>query len=185
VPILPRNFKFKLQIEIMLKKLLIFFIALAPIAAFAQDVKIAYLNAQEIFSAMPELAGIETQLTTKQEEISKNGQALVDEFNKKSEEFNKTPATSETVQQDQQKQLAQIQERYQVYLQNSQQEMQQLQQKLLEPVNKKIADAIKAVGDENKYTFVFDVSTMQSPIVYVSPTAINITPMVKSKLGLQ
>jgi len=89
------------------------------------------------------------------------------------------------VQQDQQKQLAQIQERYQVYLQNSQQEMQQLQQQLIEPVNKKIAEAIKAVGDENKYTFVFDVSTMQSPIVYVSPTAVNITPQVKTKLGLK
>ncbi|MCE5204633.1 MAG: OmpH family outer membrane protein [Porphyromonadaceae bacterium] len=169
----------------MLKKLLIFFISLAPLAAVAQDVKLAYLNAQEIFSAMPELAGIETQLKSKQEEISKNGQALVDEFNKKSEEFNKTPASSEAVQQDQQKQLAQIQERYQVYLQNSQQEIQQLQQKLLEPVNKKIADAIKAVGDENKYTFVFDVSTMQSPFVYVSPTATNITSNVKTKLGLK
>jgi len=169
----------------MLKKLLIFFIALAPLAAVAQDAKFAYLNAQEIFSAMPELAGIEKQLTTKQEEISKNGQALVDEFNKKSEEFGKVPSTSETVQQDQQKQLAQIQERYQVYLQNSQQEMQQLQQQLIEPVNKKIADAIKAVGDENKYSFVFDVSTMQSPIVYVSPTAVNITPQVKTKLGLK
>ncbi|HBG56785.1 OmpH family outer membrane protein [Proteiniphilum sp. UBA1028] len=169
----------------MLKKLLIFFIALAPLTVVAQEAKFAYLNAQEIFSAMPELAGIETQLSSKQEEISKNGQALVDEFNKKSEEFNKTPATSEAVQQDQQKQLAQIQERYQIYLQNSQQEMQQLQQSLLEPVNKKIADAIKAVGDENKYTFVFDVSTMQSPIVYVSPTAVNITPLVKTKLGLK
>jgi len=169
----------------MLKKLLIFFISLAPLAAVAQDMKLAYLNAQEIFAAMPELSGIETQLNTKQEEISKNGQALVDEFNKKNEEFNKTPASSEAVKQDQQKQLAQIQERYQVYLQNSQQEIQQLQQKLLEPVNKKIADAIKAVGDENKYTFVFDVSTMQSPIVYVSPTATNITPIVKTKLGLK
>ncbi len=169
----------------MLKKLLICMIALAPLAAVAQDVKIAYINAQEVFSAMPELAGIETQLNSKQEEISKNGQALVDEFNKKAEEFDKNKATSETVLQDQQKQLAQIQERYQVYLQNSQQEMQQMQQQLLEPVNKKIADAIKAVGDENSYSFVFDVSTMQSPIVYVSPTAVNITPQVKSKLGIQ
>lgn len=169
----------------MLKKFLIFFIALAPIAVAAQDLKIAYLNAQEIFSAMPELPDIEKQLSTKQEEISKNGQALVDEFNKKSDEFSKSEVTSETIKQDQQRQLAQIQERYQIYLQNSQQEMNQLQQKLLEPVNKKIADAIKAVGDENQYTFIFDVSTMQSPIVYVSPTAVNITPQVKAKLGLQ
>ena len=134
---------------------------------------------------MPELSGIETQLSTKQEEITKNGQALIDEFNKKVEEFDKAPATSEALQQDQQKQLAQIQERYQVYVQNSQQEMNQLQQQLLEPLNKKIADAIQAVGAENNYTFVFDVATMQSPIVYVSPTATDITPLVKTRLGLQ
>ena len=71
----------------MLKKLLIFFIALAPIAAVAQDVKIAYINAQEVFAAMPELSNIETQLSQKQEQINKNGQALIDEFNKKAEEF--------------------------------------------------------------------------------------------------
>ncbi len=169
----------------MLKKLLIFFIALAPIAAVAQDVKIAYINAQEVFAAMPELSNIETQLSQKQEQINKNGQALIDEFNKKAEEFEATSAnSSETVIQDQQKQLQSIQERYQLFLQNSQQEMSQLQQQLLEPLNQKIAEAIKSVGDTNNYTFVFDVSTMQSPIVYVNPSATNITQDVKTQLGL-
>ena len=169
----------------MLKKLLIFFIALAPIAAVAQDVKIAYINAQEVFAAMPELSNIETQLSQKQEQINKNGQALIDEFNKKAEEFETSSAnSSETVIQDQQKQLQSIQERYQLFLQNSQQEMNQLQQQLLEPLNQKIADAIKIVGDTNNYTYVFDVSTMQSPIVYVNPSATNITQDVKNQLGL-
>ncbi len=169
----------------MLKKLLIFFIALAPIAAVAQDVKIAYINAQEVFAAMPELSNIETQLSQKQEQINKNGQALIDEFNKKAEEFEANSATaSDAILQDQQKQLQSIQERYQLFVQNSQQEMNQLQQQLLEPLNQKIADAIKSVGDANNYTFVFDVSTMQSPIVYVNPSAINITQDVKTKLGL-
>ena len=113
----------------MLKKLLIFFIALAPIAAVAQDVKIAYINAQEVFSAMPELSNIETQLSQKQEQINKNGQALIDEFNKKAEEFEAASSTSsDALIQDQQKQLQSIQERYQLFLQNSQQEMNQLQQ---------------------------------------------------------
>ena len=169
----------------MLKKLLIFFIALAPIAAVAQDVKIAYINAQEVFAAMPELSNIETQLSQKQEQINKNGQALIDEFNKKAEEFEAASSTSsDALIQDQQKQLQSIQERYQLFLQNSQQEMNQLQQQLLEPLNQKIADAIKSVGDTENYTFVFDVSTMQSPIVYVSPSATNITENVKTKLGL-
>lgn len=171
----------------MLKKLLILLIAIAPVAAIAQDAKIAYINTSEIFSAMPEVPGIESQLNNKQEEISKSGQALVDEYNKKAEEFEKAAATaSEAVRQDQQRQLAQIQERYQLFVQNSQQEIQQLQQKLMDPLQKKITDAINAVGEENGYTFILDVASVQSPIVYVHPTnAINVTPQVKTKLGLQ
>lgn len=170
----------------MLKKFLIFLITLTPIATIAQDVKIAYINAEEVFAAMPELGGIETQLSEKQEQINKNGQALINEFNKKAEEFEAAAATaSETIKQDQQKQLQSIQERYQLFIQNSQQELNQLQQQLLEPVNKKIADAIKEVGDANNYTYIFDVSTMQSPIVYINPSAVDITAEVKSKLGLK
>ncbi|MGI6074291.1 MAG: OmpH family outer membrane protein [Fermentimonas sp.] len=170
----------------MRKKLLMFIVALAPLFATAQNLKIAHLNAQEIFSAMPELSGIETQLTNKQEQINKNGQALIDEFNKKAEEFEAASATaSDTQKQDQQKQLQSIQERYQLFLQNSQQEMSQLQQQLLEPVNKKISDAIQAIGEAEGYTYIFDISTMQSPIVYVDKAnSVDITQSVKTKLGI-
>ena len=58
--------------------------------------------------------------------------------------------------------------------------MNQLQQQLLEPVNKKIHDAIQSVGAENNYTYVFDVAS----VVYVSPTADDITQLVKTKLGI-
>ena len=168
----------------MLKKLLVFFIALAPLTAMPQGVKIATVNVQEIFGAMPELSGIETQLSNKQEEIRKNIQALETEFNKKLEEFEANPAESDAARQDQPKQIAQLQDRYQTYMQNGQQELQQLQQQLLEPVNKKIFDAIKAVGDENSYTFVYDISSLQTPIVYLTPSAVDVTPQVKTKLGI-
>lgn len=170
----------------MLKKLLIFIIALVPASLIAQDLKIAYINSQEVFAAMPELSGIETQLTEKQEQISKNGQALVDEYTKKAEEFQATSATtSEALKQDQQAQLQSILQRYELFQQNSQQEMQQLQQQLLGPVNQKISDAIQAVGAANNYTYIFDTSNMQSPIVYTHPSAVNITPDVKTRLGIQ
>ena len=133
---------------------------------------------------MPEIPGIETQLNNKQEEISKNGQALVDEFNKKAEEFQKlAPTSSETIKADQQKQLDQIQERYQMFVQNSQREMEELRQKLLAPIQQKIADAIKAVGDEKGYTYIFDLAA--GNLVYVSTTAEDATPLVKSKLGIK
>ncbi|MDD3787569.1 MAG: OmpH family outer membrane protein [Petrimonas sp.] len=172
----------------MLKKLIILFFAIAPLAAVAQNVKLAYINTQEVFNAMPELSGIETQLNTKQTEIQKNAQALETEYTKKLEEFTKlaeSTTTSEAVKQDKQKELGQLQERYQQFAQTSQQEFNELRQKLLEPVNKKIGDAIKAVGDEKGYAFVFDVATMNSPIVYVNNSSENITAAVKTKLGIK
>lgn len=168
----------------MLKKLLILFIAVAPLAAMAQEVKIGIINVQEVFTSMPEISGIETQLSNKQEEVRKNLQALQEEYIKKLEEFEKAATSSDAVRQDQQKQLGQIQERYDVYTQNSQQEMGQLQQQLFEPLNKKVREAIDAVGNENKYTFVVDISS-QSSIVYMTPSAVDITPLVKTKLGIK
>ena len=99
----------------MAKKLIILLIAIAPIAAFAQN-KLAHLNSQEIFNAMPELGNIEKELAKKQEEITKNGQALESEYTKKAEEFQKISSTaSETQKADLQKQLEQINERYQLF----------------------------------------------------------------------
>lgn len=168
----------------MTKKLIILLLAITPIAAIAQNAKLAHINTQEIFSQMPELSGIETQLNNQQEEISKNGQAIIDEFNKKSEEFQKLAATSsDAVKADHQKQLEQINERYQMFLQNSQRTMEELRQKLLAPVQQKIAEAIKAVGDEKGYTYVFDLAS--GSIVYNNPAAEDATPLVKAKLGIK
>ena len=166
----------------MLKKLIILLFASAPLAAFAQE-KIAFINTQEIFSVMPELKGIESQMATKQQEVQKNAQALETEYNKKIEEFSKVTNATDAVKQDQQKQLAQIQERYQVFVQNSQKEAQEMQQKLIAPVHKKIADAIKAVGDEKGFIYILDLAA--GAIVYQSDKATNATPLVKAKLGIK
>ncbi len=167
----------------MTKKLITLLLVIAPMIAFAQD-KLAHINSQEIFNAMPELAGIETQLSQKQEQISKDGQAIVDEFNKKAEEFQKLSATaSESTKADQQKQLDQLNERYQLFLQNSQKEAQEMQQKLLAPVYQKINEAIRAVGAEKGYTYVFDLAA--GNIVYHSTTSVDATPFVKTKLGIK
>jgi len=61
--------------------------------------------------------------------------------------------------------------------------MEELRQKLLAPVQQKIVNAIKSVGDEKGYTYVFDLAA--GNLVYVSTTAEDATPLVKTKLGIQ
>ena len=63
-------------------------------------------------------------------------------------------------------------------------EMEELRQKLLAPVQQKIANAIKAVGDEKGYTYIFDLAA--GNLVYVATTgAEDATPLVKTKLGIK
>ena len=167
----------------MLKKLIILFFAIAPLALVAQESKIAFVNSQELFGSMPELSSIETQMNTKQKQVKKNAAALETEYNNKMEEFkNSTDEVTEALLMDRQKQIQQIEERYQTFMQNSQKEVQDLQQKLLAPVQEKLQKAIRDVGEEKGYTYILDIAS--GSIAYHSPTAIDANPLVKAKLGI-
>ncbi len=167
----------------MLKKLIILFFVIAPLAMIAQESKIAFVNSQELFAKMPELSGIETQMNTKQEQVKKNATALEAEYNNKMEEFKgSTDEVTEAILMDRQKQIQQIEERYQTFMQNSQKEVQDLQQKLLAPVQEKLQKAIQTVGEEKGYTFILDLAS--GSVAYHSPTATDANPLVKAKLGI-
>lgn len=167
----------------MLKKLIILLFAIVPLALVAQESKIAHVNSQELFGMMPELASIEAQLNTKQEQIKKNATALEAEYNSKMEEFQKsTDEVTESILMDRQKQIQQIEERYQAFMQNSQKEVQDLQQKLLAPVQDKLQKAIKAVGEEKGFVYILDLAS--GSVAYHSPTAVDANPLVKAKLGI-
>ena len=167
----------------MLKKLIILFFAITPLVLVAQESKIAYINSQEIFGMMPELSEIETQLNNKQEQVKKNAAALESEYNNKMEEFkNSDDEVTESILLDRQKQIQQIEERYQTFMQNSQKEVQDLQQKLLAPVQDKLQKAIKAVGEENGFIYILDIAS--GSVAYQSPTATDASSLVKTKLGI-
>lgn len=169
----------------MTKKLFVLLLAIAPFMAFAQNNTVAYVNAAEVFSLMPEISDIENQLSKKQEEIASTGEALEAEYAKKVDEFQKSIDTaSESTKADLQKQISQIEERFQIFQQNSYTEMNDLRQKLLAPIQEKISKAIKQVGDEKGYAYIFDISTQQSPIVYINDSSVDATSEVKAKLGI-
>ena len=63
--------------------------------------------------------------------------------------------------------------------------MQELQQKLLAPLQEKISKAIKEVGDEKGYAYIIDISTQNSPIVYINDASEDATSLVKTKLGIK
>lgn len=164
----------------MLKKLIILFFILAPIGVYAQD-KLAYINTQEIFVQMPEIKDVESQLATKQEEIKATLTSMQTEYDKKLEEFkNSTVEVSESVLMDRQKQLQDIQGRYETYLESSDKEFQDLRGKLLAPLQEKMQKAIRDVGAEQGYTYIIEVGALP----YMSASAVDAGKFVKTKLGI-
>ncbi len=64
----------------------------------------------------------------------------------------------------------------------AQQALQKKQNELLKPIFDKASAAIKAVGAEAGFTYVFDIST--GVILFNSNNSVDIMPLVKTKLGI-
>jgi outer membrane protein len=108
-----------------------------------------------------------------------------EEFQKKFTAFQEEQANlPKNILERRQNELQQLQERGMQMGQDAQRELEKAWMEMLEPIAKKIDDAIKAVGQEGSYVYIFDLSSTQIP--YVSETlSTDITGAVKSKLGIQ
>ena len=83
-----------------------------------------------------------------------------------------------------QNELQQLNERAMQMAQDAQRELEKSWMEMLQPIAKKIDDAIKAVGQEGGYVYIFDLNSTQIP--YVSETlSTDVTSIVKSKLGIK
>lgn len=164
----------------MLKKLILLLLVIAPLSMFAQD-KFAHVNYQEVFSKMPEIVEVQAKLKAKEEAIQKNAKAIEDEYTKKVQEYTNLPKdASPSVRGDLEKQIQQIQERFENFRQTSQVELQQEQQALVTPLHTKLQNAIKEVGDEHSYTYILDSSSL----LYINPAAVDANKLVRTKLGI-
>ena len=138
-----------------MKKLIIFLLMILPLGVFAQEAKVALVNSQEIMMGMPEI----TDYIAQQDSLTENI---------------KLRRTQE---------LEDIRQRVENFTQVAQQDMNKKQQELLAPIQDKLRNAIKAVGDEKGYAYIFD----NNPVIvlYTGNAAIDATPLVKAKLGLK
>lgn len=166
----------------MIKKLFtLILVAIAPMAMVAQN-KLAHINTSEVFALMPEVKEAESKLLVKQEEVRKTLEEIEAEYNKKVEEFRNSDTTpTSSLVADRQKQLEQLQERYQAFAQTSDSELQQLRQSLLAPIQDKLQKAIQEVGREQGFTYIFEVGALP----YIGNGAVDAAPFVKSKLGIK
>ena len=164
-----------------MKKLIVLLLMILPLGAIAQEVKIAYVKTQEVFMAMPEVSEMEKKLADLNEKYKGELKLMQDEYQKKYADFiQQQDSLTENIKLRRMQEIQDIQTRMDNFVQMGQQDVQKQQQDLLIPIQQKLQDAIKAVGDEKGYTYIIDPAAL----LYTGPNAIDATPLVRKKLGL-
>ncbi len=163
-----------------MKKIIITIMLALPILANAQ--KFGHINTQELFTQMPEVAQVRAQMDTINAQYESQLAMMQEEFQKKVQDYQAQEATmAEAIKQIRQQELQEMQQRIQLFYQTAEQDIQKKQQELLAPVHEKMAKAIKAIGERENYTYIFDSQAM----VHIGTDAVDATPSVKKELGIK
>ena len=145
--------------------------------------KSGYIRVDAIVSIMPETARLDSLLRKYQaDSINPQFAYIVQEYNRKDSIANgkdsaKTPiAVRQQIRQELEGYAYQIQNWQQI----TQQALQGKQQQLLEPIYRKVDNAIQAVAKENGYAYVFNAEAL-----LVMPPGDDLLPLVAKKLNVK
>ena len=163
-----------------MKKIIVLLFMLLPIGAFSQEIKMAFVDFQDVFNVMPELTEAETKFAAIRAQYDETLKGLQTEYTAKYEEYMKIEAElPENLKLRRQQEIMEIQERYQNFLPQAEQDLEQEYAKLMSPIQEKVVNAIKAVGEEQGYAI------LNSQVFFYTGPIIDATPLVKAKLGIR
>lgn len=145
--------------------------------------KFGHVNAEEIMQLMPELTKARADLEALAKTYEADLKSMQDEIQKKGEAYEKEQATlPANIKERREKELNEMMQKYQQTYQDNQQALNKEQQEKMQPIQKKVLDAITAVGQEGGYVYIMQVGSA----LYISSTlSTDVTAQVKAKLGLK
>ncbi len=146
--------------------------------------KFGHIESNKLMSIMPEMNKAQTTLQNKAQEFDKQLNEMKNEYQKLIKAYQDGEATmSEIVKATKVKEIQDAEQRIGTFNQYAQQELAKTKDDLLKPIIEKSTNAIKEVGKENGFVYVFDLSA--GNILYFSNKSVDILPLVKKKLGIQ
>lgn len=145
------------------------------------QMKIAFVNTQELYSILPEAKKADSSLKAFQEVLQRTGEDYQQEFQDKLTKFNGDSAKLTGPQKEvERKKLQDLYTRVANYQQEAQQQLQAKQQELVIPLQKSITNLVSQVAKENGYTHVFEREAL-----IVVPEGDNLLPLIKRKMNLK
>jgi outer membrane protein len=154
--------------------------------AKAQNFKFGHINSDELFQAMPEYDSAIVKLEKLRKELINYLELMSVELNNKSDAYNKESKNlSDIVKQIKEQELNDMNRRIQEFQTTAQTQLQEKQVELFQPIYAKVEKAIKDVGKENDYLYIFNSTQGGSLLFFNNEKSTDVTTLVKAKLKIK
>ncbi|MGV3585732.1 MAG: OmpH family outer membrane protein [Adhaeribacter sp.] len=151
--------------------------------ATAPNQKFGYINSAELLKVMPETKRAEANLEAFVKNLEKQFGGLQSEYQTKITEFQSQEKTMvDAVKETRIRAIQDLEQRLQQSQVSGQQQVAKKREDLFKPILDKAEKAVKDVGKENGYDYIFDTNT--GSFIYAKESH-NIMPLVKTKLGIK
>ncbi|MCM1152985.1 MAG: OmpH family outer membrane protein [Muribaculum sp.] len=168
----------------MIKKFLLAAAVILPFLASAQTLKIGMVDTNAIIAAMPETTAAQTTLQDIQKKYEADYNKLGDEMKRLYDEVTSMKEDELPAIRDRKtRELQDQQQKIQLFEQQISQDLQKKQEELFTPILSKVRSAVESVGRENSFSLIQDYNTQLT--LYIADPVVDITPLVKAKLGLK
>ncbi|MFB9845252.1 OmpH family outer membrane protein [Mucilaginibacter ginsenosidivorans] len=147
------------------------------------QVKIGYINFEQLIQQMPETKTIKTQLDAYSKQFIDQLTAMNTEYQSKGQAYTAQRSTmTDAIRTAKEAELADIQKRMNDYNTNAQQQVNAKETELSKPLFDKVRGAVAQVAKEKGYTYV--INSGQTDLI-VSPPGDDLMNDVKTKLGIK
>ena len=166
----------------MKRILMIAAVALMSVAASAQELKWAYVDFNEIVMLMPEMDEARATMEENQKTNEEILVAMYEEYQTKMQQYQQKAETwTPAIRESKEREIMEIQSRFEQTQQSLQMELQQLQQNLQAPIYEKAQKTVNDLAKAQGIAFVFEKSSM----LYVDPAqGIDLTPEARTALNI-
>ncbi|MCF0190694.1 MAG: OmpH family outer membrane protein [Marinilabiliaceae bacterium] len=168
-----------------LLRLSIFFIIslVAMTNAIAQEYRFAHLDFQRLLNDYPGKLEAEERLADETQKLKDQLSVMNAELEQKYRDYvSKRDSLPDLVRNTIEKDIQDTQQRIDQFREMAMQSITQKEQRLLQPVIKKIMNAIEQVRKEHDFIYIFDTSS--KVILSVSDLSYDAEPLVRTKLGM-
>lgn len=158
------------------------FALLMATVGFSQ--KFGYCNSSELLALIPEVKQADSELTSFQTQLTKRGQEMVKALQDKAAELKRKEDQGTIAPKDLEAQTAALgaeQEAISKYEQDVYEKLSQKRSELFGPILERVNKAMVDVAKDNGFMFVFDTN---SNMVLYADESLDVTKLVKAKLGI-